>query len=211
LSEPRACAASIATLAPDRRHWCVADERIGGVRSEAYAVRDGPAALWVLIDPLPLTADALEALCPVQAIVLTSAAHQRACWRLRRELGAPVHAPAGSAGLDEQPDHDFTDGAVLPGGLIARSAPGPRPPHFVLEHGSGPATAVFVGDLVVGVAGGGLALLPTEHLADLAAARASVRALAARAPELVGPGHGPPVTANAGAVLAHALSNHADA
>src|SRR2546421_12272048 len=97
VSEPREVAAELEEVMSGVLHWRVHDDRIDFI-SAAHAVVGDEGT--VLIDPLPLTADALGRLGEVRAIALTSGSHQRSAWRLRRELGAPVHAPAVSQALD---------------------------------------------------------------------------------------------------------------
>ena len=66
MSEPQAVAESVEEVVPGVWHWHVADERIGGHISSAHAVRaDGGV---VLVDPLPLSADALAGLGDVTSI-----------------------------------------------------------------------------------------------------------------------------------------------
>ncbi|MCI0574325.1 MAG: MBL fold metallo-hydrolase, partial [Myxococcaceae bacterium] len=71
MSEPRAHATRTVEVVPGIRRWSVRDDRIGGADSEAYAVLDDDGAV-VLVDPLPLSEGALNALGPVTAIVLTA-------------------------------------------------------------------------------------------------------------------------------------------
>ena len=125
MAEPKARADVIDSLFPWLLHWSIADERIGGFRSDAFALQT-PEGLMV-IDPVPL-ADRVQArLSEVGGIFLTHGNHQRSAWRLRKELGAAVYAPAHSAGLDEEPDFRYGETTDLPGGLRA-SGEACRPP-----------------------------------------------------------------------------------
>src|SRR5213593_3184800 len=101
MSEPKSRARDIVTVAPGILNWHLKDERIGGARSDAHAVRR--AGRTVLIDPLPLARSALERLGRVEAICLTGSCHQRSAWRHRKLFGAPVYAPKGAEGLEETP------------------------------------------------------------------------------------------------------------
>src|SRR5207244_5046321 len=116
----------------------------------------------VLIDPLRLTADALGRLGEVRAIALTSGSHQRSAWRLRRELGAAVHAPALAQALEEEPDARYGDGDELPGGLTAVFTPGAGTTQHTFLLARGPGIA-FLPDLVARGPDGAL-FLPTEYM-----------------------------------------------
>src|SRR5581483_6416996 len=68
VSEPQAIAQSLEEVVPGVWHWHVSDERIGGFISAAHAVRSDEGV--VLIDPLPLAAEAMSRLGEVSAICL---------------------------------------------------------------------------------------------------------------------------------------------
>jgi hypothetical protein len=91
VSEPKTVATSIEEVVPGVWRWSIHDERIDFLGA-AYAVGTDEGA--VMIDPLPLESAALAELGRPEAIVLTCGSHQRCAWRYRRELGAPVYAPA---------------------------------------------------------------------------------------------------------------------
>lgn len=115
MAEPKARANKIEHLFPWLLHWTIADERISGFRSDAFAVQT-PDGLMV-IDPVPLE-DSLKAqLRDAGGIFLTHGNHQRSAWRFRKELGVSVYAPRGAAELDEAPDVWFDETTDLPGGL----------------------------------------------------------------------------------------------
>src|SRR5919109_2523883 len=155
MSEPRAVADRIEEVVPGVWTWSVHDERIDFV-STAHAVA-GPDGV-VLIDPLPLASAALADLGDVSAICLSAGTHQRSAWRLRRELGVPVQAPALSRLIDEEPDARYADGDELPAGLRAVFTPGAGTTQhtFLLERGGGIA---FVPDLLTHVPQRGLRLV----------------------------------------------------
>jgi len=115
MAEPKTRAKKIERLLPWLLHWSIVDERIGGFRSDSFAVKTSDGLM--VIDPLPLEEKQQAGLDKVGAIFLTHGNHQRSAWRLRRELGAPVYAPAGVAGLDEKPDVLMDEKTTLPGGL----------------------------------------------------------------------------------------------
>ena len=95
-------------------HWTIGDERIGGFRSDAFAVQT-PDGLMV-IDAVGLDDHLQAELDDVGGLFLTHGSHQRSAWRLRKELGAKVYAPASASGLDEEPDAWFDETTALPTG-----------------------------------------------------------------------------------------------
>lgn len=202
MSEPSATASAADEVVPGLWYWAVEDDRIGGHLSAAHAVRaDGGV---VLVDPLPLAAEALAALGPVTAICLTAGSHQRSAWRLRRELGAEVWAPALSRQLEEEPDGRYGDGDVLPGGLRAVFTPGAGTTQhtFLWE---GPPRAAFVSDLLVRPPGAELSLISAAYAHDIEQARRSVESLLRLDFDILCLGHGVPVTEDPKAAIRAAL------
>jgi hypothetical protein len=166
VSEPKATAEHVEEVVPGLWRWSLHDERTDFIGA-AYAV-DG-----VLIDPLPLVPDELARLGDVEAIVLTSGSHQRSAWRYRRELGAPVWAPALVREVDEEPDHRYGDGDELPGGLRAVFTPGAGTTQHTLLYGR----AAICPDLLLQPEGGELGFVPDRYLYDPAEARRSIEKL----------------------------------
>ena len=121
MSEPKTVASSVEEVVPGIWRWSIHDERTDFVGA-AYAVKTNDRV--VMIDPLPLEPAALAELGGLEAIVLTCGSHQRSAWRYRRELGAPVYAPALSKEIAEEPDERYSDGDTLPGDLHAVFTPG---------------------------------------------------------------------------------------
>ena len=78
MSEPSTKANSIETISAGILHWTIQDKRINN-RSDSYAIELPEGT--VLIDPLPLTDEALQQLKNVMAICLTGRFHQRSAWR----------------------------------------------------------------------------------------------------------------------------------
>jgi hypothetical protein len=202
VSEPDEVAQGAEELVPGVWYWHVHDGRIDFV-SCAYAVATPEGA--VLIDPLPLADEPFARLGKVAAIVLDAGSHQRSAWRLRRELGAPVYAPALSRELDEEPDGRYGDGDDLPGGLHAVFTPGAGTTQHTLLL-PGPPAVAFVPDLLLRPPGAELALIPDEYAYDPAGARASATALLDLDFEVLCLAHGEPVTENAKAALRAALN-----
>jgi glyoxylase-like metal-dependent hydrolase (beta-lactamase superfamily II) len=172
VSEPKTVATSIEEVVPGVRRWSIHDERIDFL-SAAYAVLTGDGV--VMIDPLPLEAAALAELGRPEAIVLTCGSHQRCAWRYRRELGAPVYAPALSKEIEEEPDVRYGDGDALPGGLRAVFTPGAGTTQHTLLLGD-PKVA-FVPDMLVETPDGRVAMLASRWMYDSEEARRSVEKL----------------------------------
>ena len=204
MSEPRARAKSIRPVVPGVYRWHIADERIGGAPSDAFAVVEDDGV--VLIDPLPLVPRAeasLARLGRVEAILLTGSCHQRSAWRHRKKFAAKVYAPRLSAGLAGAPDETYDDGDVLPGGLLAVHAPGPTESHFALFRKKG--GVLFCPDLLLGLGRKGVRFIAAEYQDDPAATRGSVRKLLALPFRVVCFSHGQPVTSGAKAAFRRAL------
>lgn len=203
MSEPLATAQSLEEILPGLFHYRVRDERIDW-DSEAYALSDGGRV--VLIDPLPLVEAELRRLGKVEAILLGAAAHQRSAWRLRRATGAPVHAPRGAEGLDEEADVAYGDGDRLPGGVRALHAPGPRESHHVLYLSSGPGV-LFLTDLVLREPGGRIRFIADDHMSDPPRARRSARHLLEYRFDILCFGHGRPITSKGRAAFEEMLAH----
>lgn len=190
MTEPHAVATDAEEVAPDLWHWSVEDDRIGSP-THAHAVREGAGV--VLVDPLPLDRDVLAALGQVEAICLTAACHQRSAWRLRRELGVPVHAPEGAATLEERPDAAYGESDELPGGLRAVRTPGPEEAHYALLR-AGPPGYLLCADLLMRDGFGELAFVPGQFHDDPGETRRSVERLLELDFAVLCLDHGDPVT-----------------
>ena len=173
MSEPRARASGIVEVVPGLWHWWLHDERIDFV-GDSYALASDDGA--ILIDPHRPPPDALERLPETQAICLTAGSHQRSAWRLRRELGVPVHAPALVREVEEEPDVRYGDGDSLPGGLVAYFTPGAGTTQHTLVR-PGDKGISFCPDLLLRSEGGPLEMVPDEFLVDPEEARRSVATL----------------------------------
>src|SRR5581483_5695621 len=204
MSEPTATAQVAEEFLPGLWHWRLADERIGGFVSASHAFRSDEGT--VLVDPLPLAAEAFALLGPVAAICLTASVHQRSAWRLRRELGVPVWAPALSREIDEEPDERYAEGDALPGGLSAHFTPGAgTTQHSLLLPRSG--GVLFTPDLFVHEPGGPLGFVPSEYMHDPAQARASAERLLELDFSVLCTGHGVPVTEDPQGAIRSALAS----
>jgi hypothetical protein len=204
MTEPAEVATTIEVVVPGVFHWHVRDDRIDGFISAAHAIHGSEGT--VLIDPLPLAPDALAELGAIGAIALTSGGHQRSAWRLRRELGTPVYAPALSQTLEEDPDVRYGDGDSLPGGLLAIFTPGAgTTQHTLLSEGE-PGIA-FVSDLLVCEPGQPLELISAEYAHDIAEARRSVGKLLDLPFSVLCLAHGTPITDDPKAAIRAALAH----
>jgi glyoxylase-like metal-dependent hydrolase (beta-lactamase superfamily II) len=202
MSEPKAVATATEEIVAGLWHWSIEDERIGGYIGSAHALRDGDSV--VLIDPEPLEDTALRGLGRVSAICLTCGSHQRSAWRLRRQLGVQVYAPALVREVDEEPDIRYEEGDVLPGGLQTFFTPGAgTTQHAFLR--SGDPSVLFTADLFVHPPGEALAFVPDEYLHDPAEARRSARRLLDLEFDILCTGHGAPVTDDPKAAISSLL------
>jgi len=203
MSEPRGTAQGLERVVEGVYHWRIRNVDIGGAVSSSHAVvtRDE----CVLLDPVGIEPKALHALPKPTAIVLTATCHQRAAWRLRRELGVPVWLPEGARPADEDPDHRYGDGDLLPGGLRAVHTPGPEPAHYslLLERDGG---VLFCSDLLGNDETETLDLIPGEYQDDPAEARASVEHLLELPFTVLCFDHGIPLAEDTKAAIRAALS-----
>ncbi len=198
MSEPRTKARRVETVLPGLFHWTVHDDRID-FRGDAWAIRTDDRLVFV--DPEPLQGPALEKLGAPDDVVVTIQSHQRAAWRLRKRFGAKVHAPEGSQGLEEEPDHWYGEGARLPGKLKAVHAPGPCQASYalLLHHPEG--LVAFTGDLVTEDPDGDLTFVSDAYQDEPRLTRESVHRLAAQHVAILCPGHGPPILAQGARML----------
>jgi glyoxylase-like metal-dependent hydrolase (beta-lactamase superfamily II) len=201
MSEPRAVAHTVEEIEDvDIVYWHIEDERIGGQISTAYGLRTEEG--MVLIDPLPLDEAAFDALGEIQAIVLTSASHQRSAWRLRAEREIPVWAPSLAQELEEDPDERYGHSMVLPGDLNAFHTPGAgQSQHSLILDDY----IAFVPDLVVNPPDGEVALTPDEYLENPIQARDTVRLLLEMSVDILCPSHGLPILDDVHGQLSAAL------
>lgn len=209
MTEPRTHARKILRVVPTVHRWRVHDDRIAGGASEAYAVVSG--GFVTLIDPLPVAEEELRRLGKITAIVLTAANHQRSAWRYRRIFGAPVYAPEGPAiggepgQLEEEPDHRFSGGDALPGGLTAFHAPGPTEAMYALWLAK-PREVVFLSDLLAHDGSGVPRFIDSVYQDEPARTRASIRRIADHLPvDVLCFSHGPPICGNGRQALEKAL------
>ena len=174
MSEPKARAKNLKEVVPGVYNWHVRDDRIGGARSDAYAVVDLDGAV-VLVDPLPIDEKLLRPLGTIAAIVITAGNHQRSAWRFRKLFNVPVWAPEKAHGLEEKPDNFYSSGDALPGGLSAFHTPGPANVMYTLWLQQHPRGVVFVSDLLSHEGRGRPEFVPGENQDDPQRTRVSVQ------------------------------------
>jgi glyoxylase-like metal-dependent hydrolase (beta-lactamase superfamily II) len=191
MSEPREIAARAEPVIDGLWHWSIANSAIGGATSSSQAMAiDGGC---VLIDPIQLADEAIDALPRPTAIVLTAKCHQRSAWRYRQRFGVEVWAPEGAPATDEEPDRRYGEGDRVPGGLRAIRTPGPEPVHFCMLREDAPRI-LFCSDLLMGGDEGGLAFVPGRFHDDPAETRRSVERLTELELDVLCLDHGRPVT-----------------
>ncbi len=202
MTEPREIAPSAEEVVPGLWHWSIHNSNIGGHISSSQAVLTRVGC--VLVDPVRLDEAALGTLPRPTAVLLTARCHQRAAWRYRRDLGAEVWLPEDATAADEEPDHTYADGQVLPGGLRAFRTPGPERAHYSFLYEVDPGV-VFCSDLLSSDEAGLHFINPAYH-EDPAATRASVEHLLELPFGIICFAHGTPVTDDPKAALREVLA-----
>ncbi len=165
----------------------------------------------VLIDPLPLTDQALAEIGQVAAICLTQGYHQRSAWRYRKLFGVPVYAPEGAGSLDDQPDQWYRAGDRLPGPLRAIQTTGLTNGFALLVEAKGGSGALFCGDLITRDEDGPYRFPVQPGYIDPVQVRLGARELAGLQAESLCPAHGAPCVTGCGAALEEALEGGGEA
>jgi hypothetical protein len=208
MAEPNAVAPAAEEVVPGVWRWGVANERIGGAESTGHAVAANDGV--VLVDPVRLAPEALSALGPVAATLVTAQCHQRSSWRYRRELGAPVWAPEGTRAMEEEPDERYRAGDLLPGGLRAVHTPGPEEVHFSFLREASPRV-FFCSDLLTNYEGRRLDFVPLKYHDDPAQTRRTVEGLLDLDFDALCVDHGSPIRADPKAEIRALLARTASA
>jgi len=204
MSEPRETAAEVEEVAEGLYHWRIHNSGIGGNVSSSHALAIDDDC--VFIDPVRLAEDAMASLPRPTAIVLTAKCHQRSAWRYREQFNIEVWLPEDASAADEEPDHRYADGDVLPGGLVAVRTPGPEWPHYSLLL-EGDLGVVFCSDLVMHAGDGTLHLVPPEFHEDPAETRRSVDKLLGLPFAILCFDHGAPIVDDPKAALRRLLDS----
>jgi glyoxylase-like metal-dependent hydrolase (beta-lactamase superfamily II) len=173
MTEPSEIADRAEPVADGVWWWGIRNSNIGGGASSSHLIATGGDV--VLVDPVRLAPDQLDALPAATGIVLTAKCHQRSAWRYRREFGVEVWAPQGAPAADEEPDHRYAAGDRIPAGLEAVLTPRPEPVHYCML--ARERDALVCSDLLMGDPEQGLEFVPGRFHDDPAQTRASTEAL----------------------------------
>jgi len=204
MSEPRESAVEVEEVVEGLYHWRIHNSSIGGGISSSHALVTDDGC--VLIDPVQLADDAMASLPRPTAVVLTAKCHQRSAWRYREQFGIEVWLPEDASAADEEPDHRYADGDLLPGGLVAVRTPGPEWPHYSLLL-EGEPSVVFCSDLVMHAGDGAVRFVPPEFHEDPAETRRSVDKLLGLPFGILCFDHGAPIVDDPKAALRRLLDS----
>ena len=138
----------------------------------------------VLIDPPAMSPEdmaRLEALGPVESVIITNCHHTRDAMTFAAKFQARILLPekdAASIPTAVRLGGTFRPGELLPGGLLVVGLADQKSPgESALVCGR--AGALILGDALIGKPPGALSMLPPAKYADAAKARAGLRALLA--------------------------------
>lgn len=162
------------------------------VDCSSCAVRVG--AGLILVDPIPLAAEAMEELCSfgeIAGIVATNRNHDRAVAELQKRFDVPVFAHA-AAGFST--DETVREGDQIFGALEVLEIAGAAPGEIALHD---PRGWMIVGDALINLEPDGLALLPAKYCADADEMRVSLRKLLRFPIEVLTFAHGLPLVSRA--------------
>lgn len=155
----------------------------------------------VLIDPVPLTMNALDwvvARADRVAVLLTNGNHERGAAWFHQRFHLPVWAHKDAAPeLKKIKVQTFADGDTLMAGVRAIHIPGAaagETAFYTEKHGG----IVFMGDALVNMESlGGLSFLPDKYCKDPAQSRQSLQKLLALEFEMMTFAHGKPIVKGA--------------
>lgn len=153
------------------------EEKQMDFNGHAIALADGRVMLTDPPATNAATLDAIAALGPVAAIVLTNRDHRRDAENFRSRFNASVWGPALDAPLIDIPlDRTLADGETLFARFTVIALAHQKSPGEFAMHD--PATrSIIIGDAVIGKIPGRLNLLPSEKIPNPDGARASLRNL----------------------------------
>ncbi len=156
------------------------------------------AAGLMLVDPIPLAADAMEELCAlgkIAGIVATNGNHGRAVDELRKRFDVPVfaHASAGVV-LGFPVDREVREGERIGDEIEVVEIAGAAAGEIALWDARG---VMIVGDALINLEPDGLVLLPAKYADNEKEMRASLRKLLRFPIEVLTFAHGLPLVSQA--------------
>ena len=162
------------------------------VDCSSCAVRVG--AGLILIDPIPLAAEAMEELCAlgeIAGLVATNGNHDRAVLELRKRFGVPLFATAAAgAALGFAVDREVREGDKIFDELEVVEIAGAAAGEIALFD---PRGWLIVGDALINLEPDGLALLPAKYCVNGDEMRLSLRKLLRFPIEVLTFAHGLPL------------------
>ncbi|MCH7955085.1 MAG: MBL fold metallo-hydrolase [Candidatus Marinimicrobia bacterium] len=203
MSEPKARASEVNYVFPWLLHFRINDERIGDFRGDGYALKSSDGL--VVIDPVTLEDEITHEVAETKYVILSAGGHQRSSWRYRKEFGATVYAPVGSKGLDEEPDHWYSEGDKLPAGIKAVAGNWFKNTCHLLYTHTDDTTVLFCGDLITQSEGGPYRFPIGENMPPYEQAREEVKRLLELSATALCPGHAEPTADGCNAALQNAL------
>ncbi len=178
------------------------------VECMSSAVRVHDAGGWAVVDPIPLSMDAVEDLAkiaPPIAVLCTSCNHERSCAAFAGQHNLPLFAPEEAihefGWANSQPLHEGeqpipgVEPIALPGAAVGEMA-------IWFEH----AAVMVVGDAIIHLNSTGLALLPPKYCTSQKLLKVSLQKLLRYPFQILSFAHGLPLVANPGKRLAALLT-----
>jgi glyoxylase-like metal-dependent hydrolase (beta-lactamase superfamily II) len=191
-------------VAPGLFVWQMYDET---VKAELTSCAVSVGGALVLIDPIPLSPDAMDGLLghgQPAVIVLTNGNHARAAEQYRDRFRIAV---AASREAEEElgfaPDEYLADGDSLAGVLTVHALPGAGPGEIALHHDAG---RLHVGDALINFEPNGFSRLPDKYCTAPAKLRESLRKLLPLEFSLLTFAHGLPLVTRAHERLAQLVA-----
>lgn len=186
-----AIASEIELIAPGLRFWRVYDP---AVKAELYATALTVAESTYLVDPVPLTLDALAELsskCAIAGVVVTNENHQRAASEFADKFAVPI----------------YSDGSQpFPSGLTAVRIEGAVPGEIAV-YSEAAGGIVIIGDALINFEPYGFTFLPAKYCSNVKVMRRSLPKLLDYSFERMLFAHGTPILTGARQKLEQLLEN----
>ena len=164
-----------------------------------------------LVDPIPLTRDALRELTAdheIAGVIVTNENHQRAASQLALQFGVPVFADPAFQEADTPLRKPLSTAELNCPGLIAIAIPGAPAGETALLYSADGGTLI-IGDALINFEPHGFSLLPAKYCTDQQLMRQSLAQLLSFRFERILLAHGTPVVANAHSRLEQLLAGSA--